>query len=182
MTPRLHNTPWESYRIIHSACTLTASGMPFSGCLPALCAASACLRDAPLHKGDAMLVCAVDWSERGWPACMCRAATVASMILLSQFHHWNNATGPFIRVQDAEIMEQIDRDVMRTHPDMHFFSGDDAPAVQHRQVSLPPSRDQALCALAHPARPQCLKCAPVSPTLPESDAEAGDDWNSGVIQ
>ncbi|TYI91954.1 hypothetical protein E1A91_D02G031600v1 [Gossypium mustelinum] len=26
--------------------------------------------------------------------------------------------------QDSEIIEQIDRDVMRTHPDMHFFSGD----------------------------------------------------------
>ena len=23
--------------------------------------------------------------------------------------------------RDAEVMEQIDRDVMRTHPDMHFF-------------------------------------------------------------
>lgn len=26
--------------------------------------------------------------------------------------------------QDTEVIEQIDRDVMRTHPDMHFFSGD----------------------------------------------------------
>ncbi|PON92543.1 Rab-GTPase-TBC domain containing protein [Trema orientale] len=26
--------------------------------------------------------------------------------------------------QDTEIIEQIDRDVKRTHPDMHFFSGD----------------------------------------------------------
>ncbi|KAE8714544.1 Detected protein of confused Function [Hibiscus syriacus] len=26
--------------------------------------------------------------------------------------------------QESEIVEQIDRDVMRTHPDMHFFSGD----------------------------------------------------------
>lgn len=30
-------------------------------------------------------------------------------------------------------MEQIDRDVMRTHPDMHFFSGDSAEAEQHRK-------------------------------------------------
>jgi hypothetical protein len=30
-------------------------------------------------------------------------------------------------------MEQIDRDVMRTHPDMHFFSGDSAEAEQHRR-------------------------------------------------
>lgn len=35
--------------------------------------------------------------------------------------------------QDNEIMEQIDRDVMRTHPDMHFFSGDSADAEQHRR-------------------------------------------------
>lgn len=35
--------------------------------------------------------------------------------------------------QDAEIKEQIDRDVMRTHPDMHFFSGDGPAAVLHRE-------------------------------------------------
>jgi hypothetical protein len=29
-------------------------------------------------------------------------------------------------------MEQIDRDVMRTHPDMHFFSGDTPEAERHR--------------------------------------------------
>lgn len=32
------------------------------------------------------------------------------------------------------MMEQIDRDVMRTHPDMHFFSGDGEPSKQHREV------------------------------------------------
>lgn len=32
------------------------------------------------------------------------------------------------------MMEQIDRDVMRTHPDMHFFSGSDGSAVTHREV------------------------------------------------
>ena len=37
-------------------------------------------------------------------------------------------------VQDAEMMEQIDRDVMRTHPGLHFFSGDDGSAVTHREV------------------------------------------------
>jgi hypothetical protein len=36
-------------------------------------------------------------------------------------------------LQDNEIMEQIDRDVMRTHPDMHFFSGGSADAEQHRR-------------------------------------------------
>ncbi|KAF6264666.1 rab-GTPase-TBC domain-containing protein [Scenedesmus sp. NREL 46B-D3] len=35
--------------------------------------------------------------------------------------------------KDNEVMEQIDRDVMRTHPDMHFFSGDSAEAEQHRR-------------------------------------------------
>jgi hypothetical protein len=35
--------------------------------------------------------------------------------------------------QDVEIKEQIDRDVMRTHPNMHFFSGDDPAAVLHRE-------------------------------------------------
>ncbi len=32
------------------------------------------------------------------------------------------------------MMEQIDRDVMRTHPGLHFFSGDDGMAVIHRDV------------------------------------------------
>lgn len=41
--------------------------------------------------------------------------------------------------QDAEMMEQIDRDVMRTHPGLHFFSGDDGAAVTHREVSPAPS-------------------------------------------
>ena len=35
------------------------------------------------------------------------------------------------------MMEQIDRDVMRTHPDMHFFSGSDQAATQHREVGPP---------------------------------------------
>jgi hypothetical protein len=30
-------------------------------------------------------------------------------------------------------MEQIDRDVMRTHPDMHFFSGESPEAEEHRR-------------------------------------------------
>lgn len=38
--------------------------------------------------------------------------------------------------QDAEMMEQIDRDVLRTHPGLHFFSGDDGAAVTHREVRL----------------------------------------------
>jgi len=33
---------------------------------------------------------------------------------------------------DNEVREQIDRDVMRTHPDMHFFSGDGPDARRHR--------------------------------------------------
>ena len=37
------------------------------------------------------------------------------------------------------MMEQIDRDVLRTHPDMHFFSGDDGSAVTHRAVPPPAS-------------------------------------------
>ena len=32
------------------------------------------------------------------------------------------------------MMEQIDRDVMRTHPDMHFFSGDGEASRRHREV------------------------------------------------
>ncbi|CAK0773869.1 hypothetical protein CVIRNUC_004110 [Coccomyxa viridis] len=35
--------------------------------------------------------------------------------------------------KDAEMMEQIDRDVLRTHPGLHFFSGDDGAAVTHRE-------------------------------------------------
>ncbi|KAK6781237.1 hypothetical protein RDI58_023421 [Solanum bulbocastanum] len=37
--------------------------------------------------------------------------------------------------QDTEIIEQIDRDVKRTHPDLHFFSGD-TPFAKSNQDSL----------------------------------------------
>ncbi|KAL5702804.1 hypothetical protein ACHQM5_027972 [Ranunculus cassubicifolius] len=36
--------------------------------------------------------------------------------------------------QDTEIIEQIDRDVMRTHPDMHFFSGDSSSAKSNQEA------------------------------------------------
>jgi hypothetical protein len=36
--------------------------------------------------------------------------------------------------QDSEVMAQVDRDVMRTHPDMHFFTGDSEEAELHREV------------------------------------------------
>ncbi|KAL4440278.1 hypothetical protein ABPG75_003279 [Micractinium tetrahymenae] len=34
--------------------------------------------------------------------------------------------------QDVEVQEQIERDVARTHPDMHFFSGEGGAAATHR--------------------------------------------------
>lgn len=37
--------------------------------------------------------------------------------------------------QDTEIIEQIDRDVMRTHPDLHFFSGN-SPFAKANQEAL----------------------------------------------
>ncbi|PIN19076.1 GTPase-activating protein [Handroanthus impetiginosus] len=36
--------------------------------------------------------------------------------------------------QGTEIMEQIDRDVMRTHPDIHFFSGDSSFAKSNQEA------------------------------------------------
>ncbi|XP_010274015.1 PREDICTED: TBC1 domain family member 13 isoform X3 [Nelumbo nucifera] len=36
--------------------------------------------------------------------------------------------------QDTEIIEQIDRDVRRTHPDMHFFSGDSSFANSNQEA------------------------------------------------
>ncbi|WOH13512.1 hypothetical protein DCAR_0833022 [Daucus carota subsp. sativus] len=36
--------------------------------------------------------------------------------------------------QDTEIIEQIDRDVMRTHPDLHFFSGDSQFAKSNQEA------------------------------------------------
>lgn len=68
-------------------------------------------------------------------------------------------------------MEQIDRDVMRTHPDMHFFSGSDGAAVTHREVLLPPSPPSYHHKL-HTHIPystttiafviSCLRCTPMS--------------------
>lgn len=45
-----------------------------------------------------------------------------------------NPLSPLNRVQDSETLEQITRDVVRTHPDMHFFTGDTEEAELHRQV------------------------------------------------
>ncbi|CAL9078638.1 unnamed protein product [Musa textilis] len=36
--------------------------------------------------------------------------------------------------QDTEIIEQIDRDVKRTHPDMHFFCGDTSLAKSNQEA------------------------------------------------
>lgn len=36
--------------------------------------------------------------------------------------------------QDSEIKEQIDRDVLRTRAEMHFFSGTDNAASLNREV------------------------------------------------
>lgn len=36
--------------------------------------------------------------------------------------------------QDTETVEQIERDVKRTHPDMHFFSGDSAFAIKNQEA------------------------------------------------
>ncbi|XP_034922961.1 uncharacterized protein [Populus alba] len=36
--------------------------------------------------------------------------------------------------QDSEIIEQIDRDVKRTHPDLHFFSGDSSLAKSNQDA------------------------------------------------
>ncbi|XP_010527478.1 PREDICTED: TBC domain-containing protein C1952.17c-like [Tarenaya hassleriana] len=41
---------------------------------------------------------------------------------------WNNF------FKDSEVMEQIDRDVMRTHPDLHFFSGDSVAARSNQDA------------------------------------------------
>ncbi|KAG6483777.1 hypothetical protein ZIOFF_060438 [Zingiber officinale] len=41
----------------------------------------------------------------------------------------SNTRGP---LQDTEIIEQIDRDVKRTHPDMQFFNGDSSIAESNR--------------------------------------------------
>jgi hypothetical protein len=62
-------------------------------------------------------------------------------LALSSGSKWNTF------FKDNEIKEQIDRDVMRTHPDMHFFSGDTPAAEQHRAVS---SRAAAACTQACP--------------------------------
>lgn len=32
-------------------------------------------------------------------------------------------------LQESEIIEQIDRDVKRTHPEMHFFNGDSSDSL-----------------------------------------------------
>lgn len=45
---------------------------------------------------------------------------------------YNTFKDEFLLNPDTEVIEQIDRDVMRTHPDMHFFSGDSSLAKSNR--------------------------------------------------
>ncbi|GAX82972.1 hypothetical protein CEUSTIGMA_g10399.t1 [Chlamydomonas eustigma] len=46
---------------------------------------------------------------------------------LAQSSQWN------VFFQDSEVMAQVERDVMRTHPDMHFFTGESPEAEVHRE-------------------------------------------------
>ncbi|GLC38907.1 hypothetical protein PLESTB_000460300 [Pleodorina starrii] len=48
-------------------------------------------------------------------------------LCLSQTSKWNTY------FKDSEIMVQVERDVLRTHPDMHFFTGDTTEAEAHRE-------------------------------------------------
>jgi len=43
---------------------------------------------------------------------------------------------PLCILQDTEIIDQIDRDVKRTHPDMHFFCGDSQFAKSNQVLTL----------------------------------------------
>lgn len=72
-----------------------------------------------------MFVCCNGCSIEEWCSSDARSTAAASM-----------PASALVLLQDAEMMEQINRDVMRTHPDMHFFSGDDPKAVQHREVLI----------------------------------------------
>ncbi|GIL51493.1 hypothetical protein Vafri_7469 [Volvox africanus] len=48
-------------------------------------------------------------------------------LCLSQTSKWNTY------FKDSETMVQVERDVLRTHPDMHFFTGDTPEAEAHRE-------------------------------------------------
>ncbi|KAK6279261.1 Rab-GAP-TBC domain - like 8 [Theobroma cacao] len=49
----------------------------------------------------------------------------------SQYKHFKEE---LLMNPDSEIIEQIDRDVKRTHPDMHFFSGDSQLAKSNQDA------------------------------------------------
>nr|XP_028947361.1 TBC1 domain family member 13-like isoform X2 [Malus domestica] len=49
----------------------------------------------------------------------------------SQYKHFKDE---LLMNPDKEIIEQIDRDVKRTHPDMHFFSGDSQDAKSNQDA------------------------------------------------
>ena len=63
-------------------------------------------------------------------------------------------------LQDNEILEQITRDVVRTHPDMHFFTGESEASELHRQVPCSCSRCLSEALLTHSSTeismPVCL--------------------------
>ena len=87
------------------------------------------------------------------------------------------------------MMEQIDRDVMRTHPDMHFFSGSDRKACMHREVGLLPRPIVALVAFCQASRARSLtlvaclgmNCTELLSNLPDGSAEVNLQLRRGIF-
>ncbi len=59
--------------------------------------------------------------------------------------------------QDNETLEQITRDVMRTHPDMEFFTGESEEAELHRQVRRLRRRVPGACGASPSTSPSAAR-------------------------
>ena len=60
----------------------------------------------------------------------------ASIYFMTVSPNYSGVTFQASCLQDSETLEQITRDVVRTHPDMEFFTGENEEAERHRQVLL----------------------------------------------
>lgn len=64
---------------------------------------------------------------------------VLSYLGFASVSSYNGYHSRHIGFQHTEIIEQIDRDLQRTHPDLKFFSGDSSSSKKKRVSVLLPT-------------------------------------------
>lgn len=115
-------TPWQDFGVLHH------SGAPPLGAAAARLPSDA---EQPSHGQEQPVASSAKPSDD---------ADLRRASLAVEDHPLSSAPGSLWRrrFQDEEMLAQIRRDVLRTHPDLHFFSGRDEVGEERREVR--PSR------------------------------------------